>query len=99
MILSVNRRAFSKIDLDRADTELQKISQFSLVPLNGFGITYVERCILERKLATFVLDVITLRHHFVPQIVFAGEVSVLPETDVKSLLLQIGDHLCGIAEA
>ena len=98
MVLSVYRRAFTEVDFDRADAKLQQISEFSLVPLHRFRITHVERCIFERKLAAFILDVITLLHHLFPQIVLAGEVSVLPETDVKSLLLQIGDHLCRIAK-
>src|SRR6476469_5415099 len=53
MVLPVYRRAFTEVDLDRADAELQKISQFSLVPLDCLWITHVERRILERKLTTF----------------------------------------------
>ncbi len=92
------RRALAEVDLDRADTKLQQISEFPLVPLHRFRITHVERRVFKRKLPAFIPDVIPLVNHLFPEIVFAGEVSVLPETDVKTLLLQVGDHLCRIAE-
>src|SRR5204862_3659187 len=49
-----------------------------------------------RQFATFVLHVVALRYHFLPEFVLAGEVRVLPETHAKALLLQISQHLCWI---
>src|SRR6185369_3473079 len=42
--------------------------------------------------------VIAVLDHLFPKIILAGEVRVLPETHVKSLFLQIRDHLCRIPE-
>src|SRR6185369_3838686 len=97
-VLARQWRAFTKVDLDRAHAKLQQITQLILIPLDRFGITHVERRILERKPPAFVPDVITLLNHLFPELILAGEVGVLPETDVKSLLLQIRDHLRGIVE-
>src|SRR6201988_5339533 len=98
MVLSRYRRAFAEVDFDRPHTELQQISEFPLIPLHCFGITHVERCILERELTAFILNLISFLYYLFPQIILAGEVSVLPETDMKALVFQIGDHLRRILE-
>src|SRR6185369_4212257 len=97
-ILTCERRALTEVHLDRTNAKLQQISQLALIPLDRFRVTHVERRVLERKPSAFVPDVITLLDHLFPKLILAGEVGVLPEAHVKSLLLQIRHHLCRIAE-
>ena len=98
-IEAVCRRAFAEVGFDRADAHLQQVRQQSLIPLHRLRVAEVENRIFKRQRAALVAHDVALVDGFFINLILGSEVSVLPETDVKALLFEIGDHLRRVAEA